>query len=308
MPKVSVIILTFNRAELLRRALASVLDQTFRDFEIIIVDDCSSDNTGEVISELSSTDGRIKYIRQPKNMGPGASRNAGLKNASGEYIAFLDDDDEWLPEKLRLQVECLDQCALDVGAVYCGRLDVDSKTGKVLRVFPCAKEKGNIFKLLLKSNFLTLSSILLRSKCFEQIGVFDEDIPVGEDYDIWIRISQYFRFEYIDQPLVKYGIHSGSISKNLKKQISGQEAMLRKYHHLFLENLLDYSRRYYALGIFYCLDGNTKRGRTFVLSAIKMYPWNLKPYVAFCATLLGSLVFKIMFMAWVARKSSIQQC
>ena len=107
MPKVSVIILTYNRATLLRRALQSVLNQSFGDFEIIVVDDASVDGTKDVMRDMS--DNRIQYVQHKQNMGEGRSRNTGLAKAQGQYIAFLDDDDEWLPEKLELQVSLMEK-------------------------------------------------------------------------------------------------------------------------------------------------------------------------------------------------------
>src|SRR2546429_9117536 len=118
MPKVSVIIPTYNRAEFLCSAITSVLNQTFHNFEIIVVDDASQDHTREVMNSLG--DKRIRYIRHEKNKGVAATRNTGLVNAKGTYIAFLDDDDEWLPEKLQKQFNLLESCQNIVGVVYTG--------------------------------------------------------------------------------------------------------------------------------------------------------------------------------------------
>ncbi len=123
MPKVSVVVLTHNRRRLLRRAISSILNQTFQDFEIVLVDDASTDNTPEVVRSFG--DARIKYIRHEVNKGEAGSRNTGVTSSSGDYIAFLDDDDEWLPEKLEQQVRLLDSSPSQVGAVYTGFLKID---------------------------------------------------------------------------------------------------------------------------------------------------------------------------------------
>jgi len=300
MPKVSVVILTFNRAKLLSQAIRSVLDQTFQDFEIIVIDDCSTDATGQTVKNFS--DKRIKYIRHEFNKGEGAGRNNGIGIATGEYIAFLDDDDEWLPEKLRLQVACLDQAPVEVGAVHCGRLDIDPKTRAVLGT-RSNEERGDIYWQLLKGNFLTVSTMMLRAKCFELVGGFDESIPFGLDYDMWIRVSQQFRFECINQQLVKYAIHERTLTNNLDLVIKGKEAWLRKYHQWVQQDSQEYSSQYCSLGLMYCLNGDFSKGRTAILDAIKIYPWNLKLYASFCATFLGTVGFGKLVRAWGARRS-----
>ena len=295
MPKVTVVILTYNRATILRRAIQSVLDQTFRDFELFVVDDCSTDHTHQTVKSFA--DERINYIRHKKNKGEGEGRNTGLKHATGEYIGYLDDDDEWLPEKLKLQVECLDRSLLEVGAVHCGRLDVDLETGKVLgtKVY---QEKGDLFSRLLKGNFLTLSSVLVRAKCFEKAGEFDCNIAFGLDWDMWLRISQKFQFECISQPLLKYGIHNNALSKNLGRRIDGYEAWLKKYDQFIRKDLKGYSDRYYILGLLYCMNGETRKGRKVILNAIQAYPMGLKAYAIFGASFLGSFGFKKIVYVW----------
>ena len=131
MPKVSVVVLTHNRPDMLCRAVSSILNQTFQDFEIVLVDDASTDNTPEVVRGLG--DARIKYIRHKENRGEAAAANTGVTSSSGEYIAFLHDDDEWLPEKLGQQVRLLESSPPTVGAVYTGFLRIDRSTKKLLK-------------------------------------------------------------------------------------------------------------------------------------------------------------------------------
>jgi len=293
---------------LLKRAIKSVLNQTFQDFEIIVVDDCSTDNTEETAKSFS--DKRINYLRHEENKGEGVGRNDGIRNAKGEYIAFLDDDDEWLSEKLRLQVECLDRLPIEIGAVHCGRVDMDAMSGEVLspvdsKDFNANEKRGDICRRLLQNNFITLSSIMLRSKCFELVGAFDESIPMGLDYDMWIRVSERFGFEYINQPLVKYGIHEKKLSNNLSLQIRGKEAWLQKYGQLIKHDLDTYCRIYCELGIWYCLNGNLSKGRRSILSAVKKFPRGVKPYAIFCSTFLGVEGFRKLVTLWATRRSSL---
>jgi len=128
MPKISVISPTYNRAHLITRAVHSVLNQTYQDFEYIVVDDASTDNTEEVIKGFK--DERIKYIKHEKNRGPSAARNTGIKAAKGEYIGFLDSDDEWLPEQAEKQVSKFLESPDNVGVIYCGHVVISDETGE----------------------------------------------------------------------------------------------------------------------------------------------------------------------------------
>lgn len=290
MPKVSVIIPTYNRAEFLSTAISSVLNQTYQDFEIIVVDDSSTDNTTELINSFS--DSRIKYIRHETNKGGSAARNTGIKMSSGQYIAFLDDDDEWLPEKLEKQVELLGNSSPKVGSVYTGLLTIDKACGKVLgRSIPSGK--GCFIDELIENNRIgTTSTHVLRRECFEEVGLFDESLPSGQDYDMWIRISKKFHFEYIKEPLVKYSIHEKRISTNLEQKIKGIEIIFKRYSQLLALNRKSYSQSYLSLGVFYCYNGNTKKGREALIKSIRLYPIGTRHYFNFCLSLLGSEAFK----------------
>src|SRR5215831_17207605 len=130
MAKVSVIIPTYNRAGFLRTAIISVLNQTFQDFEIIVVDDASTDNTPEVVTHFG--DKRIKYIHNDINKGDAGTRNVGVVNSNCTYIAFLDDDDEWLPNKLQMQIDMLEDALIDIAGIYTNILEIDKVSGKIL--------------------------------------------------------------------------------------------------------------------------------------------------------------------------------
>lgn len=290
MPKGSVVIPTYNRAEFLRSAITSVLNQTFQDFEIIVVDDASRDNTPEVVRSFN--DRRIKYIRHEVNKGDAATRNAGVRVCNGKYIAFLDDDDEWLPEKLEKQIDLLENSAPEVGGVDIGALLMDRTSGEILRI-RIPKKRENLFEEMFITNCLATSCILLRKECFEKVGLFDESIPFCSDYDMWIRISKEFHFECIKEPLVKYYIHgNGSLTTNHGLVIRGMEAMLKKYRQLFALNSKGYSHYYSSLGRSYCYSGNVKKGREAFLRAIKLYPFEIRNYLNLCVSLLGVNCYK----------------
>lgn len=292
MPKVSIIIPTYNRAESLRSAITSVLNQSFQDFEIIIVDDASKDNTGEVVDAFKDT--RIKYIRHEVNKKEAGSRNTGLRNSIGDYIAFLDDDDEWLPDKLRLQVDLLDHSAPTVGVVYTGCFQIERESGKTLIQMTPVK-KGYIFKDMIQQNrMLGPSTMLLRKECFEKVGAFDENIDFGTDYDMWLRISKHFHFDYVKDPLVRYYVHNERLSSDTKLMIKGAETMIQKHGRLFASDKKSYSRRYLKLGVYYCYAGNLKKGRQAFWMGIKLYPLETRHYFNLCLTLLGGQNFKTL--------------
>jgi glycosyltransferase involved in cell wall biosynthesis len=300
-PKVSVIILTYNRAELLKSAITSVLNQTFQDFEIIIVDDASKDNTQEALSHFN--DARLKYIRHEMNEGEGKSRNTGINNANGEFIAFLDDDDEWLPEKLKLQVDMLDNDPT-IGAVYTGCICIDKRSGNVdsLKI---PSKRGDIFQELLKENFVIVSSILLRRTCFEAIGLFDELVPFGLDYDMWIRISEFYQFDFVTKPLVKYSIHQNRLNTNFSLVAQGMEKMFEKYGADFALNAKYYGKKYYNLALLYCLMGNSYRCRAACIKSIKIYPLQLKSYALLALSFVGISTFRKLLQLYLITKNGL---
>jgi glycosyltransferase involved in cell wall biosynthesis len=288
-PKVSVIIPTHNRAELLRGAIASVMKQTFQDFEVIVVDDASKDNTPEVVHSFA--DNRIRYVRNEINKGEGGSRNVGLRNASGDFIAFLDDDDEWLPEKLRLQVDLLERSPAKVGAVYTGFYQIEKSTGRRWQQ-PSPTKRGDVFRELLTENWIVPSTMLLRKQCFDTAGWFEEGMNFGTDYDMWLRVAKEFHFEYIDRRLVYYHLHGQNVTANHDMVIHGLESQLRKYAELWESNRKGYSRRYLSLGVLYCRRGQTHTGRSALVKAIRIYPFEIRNYLNLLLSLFGATVFR----------------
>jgi len=208
-PHVSVIIPTFNRASFLREAMDSVLAQTERDLELIIVDDGSQDHTPGLCKGL---DQRIRYFYQP-NRGVSAARNLGIQKSRGELIAFLDSDDLWMPDKLARQVEWMSNheaiplCHTDEIWIRRGRR-VNPK--KIHR-----KSGGWIYPLCLPRCMISPSSVLIRRRLFEIVGGFDESLPICEDYDLWLRITSRFEVGYLAEPLIiKRGGHSDQLSQS----------------------------------------------------------------------------------------------
>jgi GT2 family glycosyltransferase len=233
-PLVSVIIPTHNRARSLRRALDSVFAQEGSpehfELEILLIDDASNDETPELLRGYP----RVRYIRLPQNLGTSAARNAGLKNAGGRYVAFLDDDDEWLPWKLRRQVALL-EARPDVGVVYGQEIRT---YGPDVFLWPDADEtlSGWIARPLLTDCPVNTSSVLIRRTALERAGYFDETLRCWEDYDLWLRLAINDQFRFLPGPAVIY--HVSTSGRFLSAALTGEsERNLRRVVQAHLERL-----------------------------------------------------------------------
>jgi glycosyltransferase involved in cell wall biosynthesis len=276
---VSVIIPTWKRPELLRNALLSVLQQNEQRFEVLVVDDDAEHGSAEAVVKALG-DARIQYVRQPEHRGVTAARNVGVAWARAPYIAFLDDDDEWMPEKLSVQLPTLDASPPDVAGVYSARLTVHRETGQVSTdrfLDPFSPWRGNV---------ITTSSLVLRRSCFETAGMFDERLTAGEDWDMWVRIGTRFRFVYVDQVLIRYSVHSASTSWYALRHVRSRELILQKHAALFARHRRSFSGRYKRLGIDYGRHGEMEKARESLVKAIQIWPLTLSAYGALCRSWL----------------------
>jgi GT2 family glycosyltransferase len=215
MAAVTVIIPTFNRAHKIPRAIASVLYQTFADYEILVVDDGSEDATHEVLTRFRS---HIKWITHSKNLGVSAARNTGIRESHSPLIAFLDSDDYWLPDKLAAQVSFFSE---HPEAVACQTEELWIRRGA--RVNPMKKHfkpSGEIFEPSLKLCVVSPSAVVVKRSLLEEVGVFDEGFPVCEDYDLWLRVSWKYPVELIPEPLV---IKEGGAFDQLSRSVQGMD-------------------------------------------------------------------------------------
>lgn len=277
MPKVSVIIPVCNCATYLPNAIDSVLTQTFKDFEIIVVDDGSTDNTEEVVKKYGL---QVKYIYQ-ENKGPSAARNRGIKESKGEYIAFLDSDDIWLPQKLELQMnEFLKSPS--TGLVTCGRYNICANG--VLQECLCDigyLSRAKALDLILVKNIFRggSSQVVIRRECLDKVGLFDEELHVAEDWDLWLKICRKYDFRGVDKALVKIRIRENGQSSDGDKNLRNELKFLDKVfsdEHLKRKWLLKrraYSYRYYSAAIAYREIGRTKEARRYLLKAILTFPF-----------------------------------
>jgi len=205
---ITVVIPTYNRVTFLKDAIDSVLAQTFLDFELIVVDDGSTDDTPKL---LSSYNNKVRVITQT-NQGPSAARNRGIETAKGEWIAFLDSDDVWKPDKLKKQVQFITD---NPDTKICQTEEVWIRNGK--RVNPRKKHEmhsGWIYEKCLPLCIVSPSSVMIRQDVFEKVGLFDETMPACEDYDLWLRIAPHYPvFLVREQLIVKQGGHADQQSR-----------------------------------------------------------------------------------------------
>ena len=233
-PTVSVVIPTYNRATRLTETLRSVLNQTYQDFEIIVIDDCSTDDTAKIVQSFPT----LKYIFMNRNYGVSRARNEGLSQAKGRYVCFLDSDDLWDKNKLKTQVHWMERNS-DCQICYTDEIWIR----KGVRVNPMVKHQkysGDIYRHCLPLCIVSPSSVMLRSRLLNEIGNFDESLPVCEDYDLWLRIAMKYRFHCIEQPLViKFGGHEDQLSRKYWGMDRFRVAALKKILDL---NLLEGER------------------------------------------------------------------
>lgn len=287
MPKVSVIIPTHNRAELVEKAIKSVLAQTYTDHEILVCDDASTDNTPHVIKSFK--DPRIRYTRYENNIGVIEVRNNAIMKSTGSYIAFLDDDDEWLPTKLEKQVSVLDDSPDNLGLVYTGVYSIDT-SGRIVEI-TIHRFKGNVLNRLLFNSFITTSTVIVKKQCFDIVGLFDPEYQSASDNDMWIRIAEIFEFDYVGEPLINYLITQISISRNYNKVTKGLERLIAKHNRLYAVRNRAYSNYLLKLGVAYCFTGNMNDGRKAFIKAAHLSPYDIRLYYNIIISLFGTKAF-----------------
>jgi len=238
---ISVIIPTFNRKDLVTRAIESVVNQTLQPYELIVIDDGSTDGTSEIIkSEFP----QIKYIWQ-ENTGISNARNLGIQNSKGNWIAFLDSDDEWLPKKLEYQFNAI-QPNSEFQIFHTNEIWI--RNGK--RVNPKNKHQkygGHIFEKCLPLCVISPSSVLIKKDIFKKYGLFDTALPACEDYDMWLRICAFLPVYYLEEPLLKkYGGHNDQLSKKFWGMDRFRIAAIEKAVN---NNLIEKNKRKSALNM-----------------------------------------------------------
>lgn len=283
-PVVSVIIPAFNRNHTLPRAVGGAVGQTFRDLEIIVVDDASREPVAEALA--ACTDPRVRLIVHEKNRGANAARNSGIVSAKGQYVAFLDSDDEWHPDKIRIQVEAMEAAAASV-AGHCTGLTAFSEAGR--KLFEKSPQlSGNIYPQLLRRNEIgPLSSVLVRRAVLNEVGLFDESLPSSQDWDLYLRIAERYEFASVGEALVRYNLGQDSISRNLKAKALGRRMILEKYESQMTRFPEAFASQLVKTGHYHCRAGAIRDGRQSFRRAMRINPVAANAYLFFALSFLG---------------------
>lgn len=259
-PLVSVIIPTYNRANSLERAIKSVINQTYKNLEIIVVDDNSTDNTEEIVKSFS--DDRIKYVRHFQNKGSSSARNTGIKNSQGEFIAFLDSDDEYLPEKIEKSIQVFNSAAENIGMVCSNFWRIINKEKKI----------GLFKKINPNYYFPSPSTWVIARKVFENNLLFDEKICAMDDRVFVFSFIKKFSFYFIDEPLVNRYMEESSQGSDTQKLVMERKEFLRKYLADLKKDKKFLARQFYRLGKDLWSIGQKKEARGYILKAFMIYP------------------------------------
>ncbi len=315
---ISVIIPAYNAEKYIRAAVQSVLDQTRPVHEIIIIDDGSTDGTRQAVEEIQKQRGTgmpvLRHIFQ-QNQGPAVARNTGIKNAAGDYIAFLDSDDYWLPARLKKQMEVF-RARPEAGLVCSGRFRVDETTGR--KTIDCAGSKfsnDSYRDLWTQGNYVVTSSVLARRRCLEEAGGFDEDSRLlgGEDADMWLRVAEKFQIVYVNEPLVGYLVRTSGLNRsNIQRSYEAAIFAIQKHEMEFRRRYTDASsvirRRwgstYYAWGVTLFDAEQFAQARTKFAMAWKFHGLSIQTLRFYLLTLLGPNVLGVLKM-WKKRLGTL---
>jgi len=294
-PRVSVIIPTKDRRAMLERSVASVLRQSFRDLEVIVVDDGPEVEPADWVETL---DPRIRHVRLEHSRGPSAARNVGIRGSTGAYIAFLDDDDEWYPDKLERQVRILDAAPSDVGVVYSGR---ELRTPQGLVRLKAASGQGDIYDRLfglMRGIPVHVDSMLVRRESLLDAGLFDEDIPFAEIWELCVRLAKRWKFAAIPEPLIVQWRHPAGISRDSARVIAGRRRIFEK-HRAEVERHPEFdSLLHLTLGVHELRRRNVAQARRDLARAIRVRPWNFKAVAYYLLSYDSAGVRETFVRAW----------
>jgi len=303
MPKVSIIIPTYNRTDLLPRAIQSVINQTYKDWELLIIDDGSTDNTKEIVEEFVKKDPRIRYFYK-ENGGQGSARNLGIKNAKGEYIAFLDSDDEWLPEKLDKQIHALSTTEEKCGFCFCDVIIQINKKSFNEDKKICYSGQSIFFIDTICARFVILpSTLMIKSIVVKKIGGFDETefARYVEDVIFGIKLAHEYEGIYLSEKLVVYRTDYKKIAyeelsnfNRIKRYVN----VMERYTILYKNELLLHKKladQYRLLGSGFMKTGEFQKGLSYLIKSIFLKP-SMKTFLYILLALPGSRFYKFIYL------------
>lgn len=300
-----VAITTYKRLpNMLESAVKSVITQTYKDWKLVIVDDSPSDwelrdDVKKMVEGYAEKDSRIRYVAHDRNYGAQRARNTALKIANEEdfeFIAYLDDDDEWLPEKLEKQLAKFQECGKDVAMVNCGYFEINEIKNYSITVIPGKTEGVKTFDLAIMCG--PTSSPLIRTKCIKVTGGFDEALIAHQEWELFIRLMQLYKVEFVREPLWIYHIHKGERTNSSPgKYIAAKEYIIKK-HMQYLENNND--EYWEQLANFFVASSRLSL-KTW-LKMVHLKPWRI---VRNLYTLMKPILLFEKFMQWLAKYPAI---
>jgi glycosyltransferase involved in cell wall biosynthesis len=306
--KVTVVVPVFNRAGLIKNTLDSIQKQTYRPLEVVIVDDGSTDNTAEVIRNWviqNQQDAlRVRCVEQ-QNQGANSARNRGISEATGEFIAFLDSDDQWLAEKVEKQLAVF-LANREIGGVYCGLQSVDLTSGKSHAATNRSYAVGDLSAAMLIRDVSSPTSCwMVRRNCFDDVGLFDISLPARQDWDMWIRLASKFKVGAVPEVLVEMGEHTGErVRSDPSREIAAHKTIFKKYAHLrkklpFWVSLASLSAMYRRRGRVYLhRQGFRLKAISMQVLAIAVWPFCFDSYAALFGALLPPGIRSRIHVAW----------
>lgn len=288
---VSVILPCYNGARWISRAIKSILVQTYDNFELVIIDDGSTDSSKEIFAPYLC-DGRVRYIYQ-ENRGFSGAINRGIKESKGDLIGFIGQDDIWIPNKLELQIKYFSK-RRDIDLVYSNYYSIDSEEriiGVVKAMVPDFSSKQELITQLFLNNFIGFETVMVRRKCFDEVGFLDERMMAFSDHDMWLRIAGSFNIGYLDLPLVKKRDSEFQLSKARAETALRDEFLIAKKaieHCPFLKRVerKKFASLYYALGIALLQKGDYQKAKKEFIKVIMYQPWALKTVAVYFAPTL----------------------
>jgi len=276
-PTVSVIIPVYNGAGEARRAIDSVLSQKHSNVEVIVVNDGSRDESASVLAEYGDS---IRAVHQP-NSGLSKTRNNGIALATGEWVAFLDHDDYWLPEKLSLQLQAAERTGFDIVYTNAGNFGDVGRVGE-LRSEPKAMVEGDLLEPLLQDNFIVVSSVMIRRKLIQEIGGFDSSLPSVEDWDLWLKLAASgVRFAAVGEPVTMYQWRAGSMSKNYELMRSTRQTIVNRALETERAKALSWSTRRRAMAniescsAWFLAGSSPQKAIRWYLNSLRYWPFNV---------------------------------
>ena len=301
--RVSVIIACYNQAEYVAEALASLQSQTVGDWEAIVVDDGSTDDSAKVIAQFLG-DTRIRLLKVA-HAGAAHARNVGMIAAKGELIAFLDADDRWQPHKLAKQLEVF-RTKPTVGVCYTRRNLINADGNRCGGDDTRGFHRGIVLDAMFRDNFVCFSSAMVRRSVIDQCGLFDESLSVGSDYEWWLRLSRVCIFDYIDEPLVDYRTGHGSLSKRVEERLhTALTVMSRLSQDYDKPRRLSRKSQRHAFAETYRSLGLVTRSRAWssigwLLRSLALRPLSLPTWRALCGNLMPASLRR-MRRAWAGQ-------